>query len=677
MSSLSMSGYAYDAAQAQRYAGWIRTFKGNWGFARSSELEGDIFVGLKSNPQLVGVNLLPDDPIEFELKTGPDGKNEAISVNITRGDSGSGQRYAGVVRSFKDVWGFITSSAVDGDLFVGLKSNPHLQTLVPDDEVTFEIKLNDGGKQEAVGVDLVRKPSDMQMITTGPAVRAQASHLIGQRSTGRIKSFKSSWGFVQSDIFTGDMFVHARSNPNLGRVFAGDPIQFEVGDDPQTPGNTQAVNATVAKDDLKNLVGETLHGWVKSFSGTWGFLNSSRFDGDLFVGAKVNKYLEAGPLMTGELVEFQVGRDEKSANGCHAVRIRKVDETGATVQSQALVPVHVSHTSSAQGVVQQLLGRMGGSAASANLLLGQTCYGEVRSYRGEFGFATSSEFMGDIFVGARSNPHLTAQLKQGDQITFTVQQNGSKVEALNVQVGHAGRGGARDRSRTPAPSYSQSRSRDPAAYLGQTVTGWVKSFKGAWGFLNSNEFDGDVFVGKNSNSHLAQDLQAGDKVRFTILQNGPKLEAVSVQVIGHDAVPAASGHRPPAPPPVPGGFRGGDRDKKEAIATLVGALEALTGTSLAGAVGGAKSSRRPPPPAPRTNGGRDPTRMAGTTCVGTVRSYRGSWGFVTSDVFDGDCFVGQRNNPQLPRDLVLGDRVEFVLSVNSKGKAEAEQVRLM
>merc|ERR1712054_312409 len=107
---------------------------------------------------------------------------------------------------------------------------------------------------------------------------ADVGHLLGQELLGEIKSFKENWGFIVSDSFSGDLFVHLRSNKQLGAVSAGDLVQFEVEEDPQSAGGFHAVNATLQRRDPLDLVGQQVQGWVKSFRSGWGFLNSNRFE---------------------------------------------------------------------------------------------------------------------------------------------------------------------------------------------------------------------------------------------------------------------------------------------------------------------------------------------------------------------------------------------------------------
>merc|ERR1719433_589387 len=118
----------------QRLRGWVRSFRGTWGFLNCESFDGDLFVGLKGNPHLTGLD--NDDEVEFEVATGDRGKVEAVNVTViasapkptTAAAANGTERLRGWVRSFTGMWGFLNSDAFEGDLFVGLKSNPQIQT---------------------------------------------------------------------------------------------------------------------------------------------------------------------------------------------------------------------------------------------------------------------------------------------------------------------------------------------------------------------------------------------------------------------------------------------------------------------------------------------------------------------------------------------------------------------
>merc|ERR1719162_471193 len=79
-----------------------------------------------------------------------------------------------------------------------------------------------------------------------------------------------------------------------------------------------------------------------------------------------------------------------------------------------------------------------------------------------------------------------------------------------------------------------------AALVDQAATGVVRKFDGNWGFITSEMFHGDLFVGLNGNKHLTMPLQMGDQVEFLVQKSyGGKSggEAAEIQVLGHGATP--------------------------------------------------------------------------------------------------------------------------------------------
>ena len=66
----------------------------------------------------------------------------------------AGQRLKGQARRFRDTWGFLTSEAFQGDLFVGLNGNPHLASLSPHDQAGLYVKANKNSNAEATSVTI-------------------------------------------------------------------------------------------------------------------------------------------------------------------------------------------------------------------------------------------------------------------------------------------------------------------------------------------------------------------------------------------------------------------------------------------------------------------------------------------------------------------------------------------
>lgn len=619
-----------DAAslQGQRITGWVRNFKETWGFLNSDSFDGDLFVGLRGNPHLS--RLAQGDQVEFEVQVDPSGKAQAVSVITTiQGVNSTGAvRYNGWVRSFRGDWGFINSDAIPGDIFVGLKSNRSIAMLREGDQVSFETKT-EGSKTEAINVMLARHtvptsatfsgslpPPVPALVSPGPAERAKVGHLAGHELAGRIKNFKDNWGFVVSDSFDGDLFIHSKNNPQLGRVGPGDPIKFEVMEDAQSAGNFCAGNALLLKEELANLVGQHIRGFVKSFRGGWGFINSARFEGDLFVGLKTNRHLEMTPLLQqGENVEFEVVADQKA--GYQAINVKRLEATtmimptAMQMPSMAMLsspmPAHVSVQRPGMGLHR--------AVKRPEELLGQRAHGTVRSFRGDWGFVVSDSFEGDLFLHQGSNPGVV--LTTGTSIMFDISLgSGGKAHATAVQVAPPG----------------------PDGLVGRRCRGQVRSFKDTWGFVVSAEFYGDLFFGSRSNPELVtRTPREGDQVEFTVAvqqsANSPKPQYEAVQVMF-----------------VKNGAQGMSQSGRD-------------------------HSRTPRPTAGRFG---DAQNFVGQRLEGWIRSFKGEWGFVNSAAFTGDIFVGAKNNPSLAQAQVEpNQKVSFEVAQGSNGKFEARDVELI
>eukprot|EP00927_Polykrikos_kofoidii_P061640 TRINITY_DN56474_c0_g1_i2.p1 TRINITY_DN56474_c0_g1~~TRINITY_DN56474_c0_g1_i2.p1 ORF type:complete len:476 (-),score=79.87 TRINITY_DN56474_c0_g1_i2:40-1410(-) len=436
------------------------------------------------------------------------------------------ERLSGSVRSFRGTWGFVTSEQWDGDLFVGLNANRHLVAgLRQGDLVDFEVGTNANGKPEAVNVEVTHSADVAEAFSAeptaqkkpqGPIERAAVAHLVGVTMEGKIKSFRETWGFLVSDGFTGDLFIHRKSNPNLGDVVGvDDRLSFTIAEDAQKAGEFHAVDATPIKVPVTELLGQVMRGTVRKFQSGWGFLTSGRYEGDLFVGVRSNHHLEQFGLTPGETVEFEVGKDEKAMNGVQAIKVKRIQVGNSA---------------------------MAGAQSFPGTLLSPICMGWVKSFKESWGFVNSPNYPGDIFIGCKENPHLQwEQPAVGDQVQFAVvMQTSGKLQAVNVQIVSrcavipASGGQARSRSpqgrvQQPKQSHAGPPSRDPASMVGLTVPGWVKSFKAGWGFVQSDAYNGDIFFGMKDNPHLIQEPSVNDQVHFKIhMGDNGKLKALDL-----------------------------------------------------------------------------------------------------------------------------------------------------
>ncbi|CAJ1448654.1 unnamed protein product [Effrenium voratum] len=217
--------------------------------------------------------------------------------------------------------GFVKSHLFDGEL--GFKTeNVMLECqnyeFKEDENVEFDVQADERGRPQATALKPIvgRKPSDC----------------LGQRHRGYVRRFADRWGFLNAAAFDGDLFVH---RDNLLLV----PDQIQDGQPPLRTG--QAVEFDVALDDRGRTVakqittsallrpcdwiGRRLQGVIRSFQGAWGFVNSDKFAGDLFVhrDALLQQFQDA-ELTAGTVVEFDVERDHHKKSGKNRLVARQV-----------------------------------------------------------------------------------------------------------------------------------------------------------------------------------------------------------------------------------------------------------------------------------------------------------------------------------------------------------------
>jgi len=367
--------------------------------------------------------------------------------------------------------------------------------------------------------------------------------LLGCRIEGVIRSFKDDWGFIISSAFEGDLFVHKGSNPNLANFQAGDQVSFEIAQ--QNSGKCHAINVLPAtglnpgvaggagmiarSTSLSTLEGQRIQGQVRSFDGNWGFATSGIFPGDIFIGSRSNPHL--GPLSQGDTIEFTVARNSsgKSQTGYEALQVQVVG-AGAGVAMMGNV------MGNAMGNV---IGNAMGNAAMGNATMGNAAMGNTAMGSAAMGNAV----MGNIAMGNTSMGNTAlGNVFAGNAATLMGNAAAMLGTGPAAMMGTVAAGVARSRSpRGGMGRVVTDPSRQPSAMTGAALTGVIRSFRGDWGFVNSESFDGDLFVGLRSNPHLAGELNVGDQVMFAVSVGGAgKAEAVDVQVLVSNAGLAAA-----------------------------------------------------------------------------------------------------------------------------------------
>jgi len=233
------------------------------------------------------------------------------------------ERLQGVITKFvaSSNMGFLKSHLFEGE--IGFKMENIMLELQDYDfkegeAVEFDVQADDRGRPHAIALKPVvgRKPNDC----------------IGQRHRGYVRRFADRWGFLNAAAFDGDLFVH-RDNLLLppDAMIDGQPplraqqaVEFEVAVDDR--GRTVARQITTSSLlRPEDWIGRRLQGVIRSFQGAWGFINSDRFAGDLFVHRdSLMPQFQGVDLANGTVVEFDVERDRRKKGGKNRLVARQV-----------------------------------------------------------------------------------------------------------------------------------------------------------------------------------------------------------------------------------------------------------------------------------------------------------------------------------------------------------------
>lgn len=233
------------------------------------------------------------------------------------------ERLQGTITKFvpSSSWGFLKSHLFEGELGFKMESiMPELQSyeFKEGEAVEFDVQADERGRPHAVALK--------------PIVGRKANDCIGQRHRGYVRRFADRWGFLNAAAFDGDLFVH-RDNLLLppDAMIDGQPplrsqqaVEFDVACDDR--GRTVAKQITTcALLRPADWIGRRLQGVIRSFQGAWGFINSDRFAGDLFVhrDSLLGQY-QGVDLANGSMVEFDVERDNHKKGGKNRLVARQV-----------------------------------------------------------------------------------------------------------------------------------------------------------------------------------------------------------------------------------------------------------------------------------------------------------------------------------------------------------------
>eukprot|EP00927_Polykrikos_kofoidii_P048949 TRINITY_DN43109_c0_g1_i1.p1 TRINITY_DN43109_c0_g1~~TRINITY_DN43109_c0_g1_i1.p1 ORF type:complete len:600 (-),score=100.54 TRINITY_DN43109_c0_g1_i1:97-1827(-) len=101
----------------KRQSGTLVMFRDGWGWIEAPLLGGQIFFGLRDNPQVTWTPTV-GEALDFDIAPGPKDRHKAVNVCA----SIAGQRVQAPVKSMRDGWGFAAYEEVSGGVLLGKKN---------------------------------------------------------------------------------------------------------------------------------------------------------------------------------------------------------------------------------------------------------------------------------------------------------------------------------------------------------------------------------------------------------------------------------------------------------------------------------------------------------------------------------------------------------------------------
>eukprot|EP00747_Dinoflagellata_sp_TGD_P089024 gnl/TRDRNA2_/TRDRNA2_164195_c1_seq1.p1 gnl/TRDRNA2_/TRDRNA2_164195_c1~~gnl/TRDRNA2_/TRDRNA2_164195_c1_seq1.p1 ORF type:complete len:513 (+),score=96.15 gnl/TRDRNA2_/TRDRNA2_164195_c1_seq1:180-1541(+) len=419
------------STDAERVQGTVKSFKDQWGWIESSQMDSDVFAHVED--VVVGV-LQKGAAVTFEVGTDEkSGKPRALHIEVHNNQLGSsrmsGNRLSGSVKQFKDPWGWISSSSVEGDVFAHNEDCVN-GVLYANARVTFELGVDSkSGRNRAKRIQ----------VQGGHA----GGHGGGQRIGGHmgvIAQWKDKWGWISSPEFRdGDIFAHAEDL--LTPVALGMQVTFRVSLDPKGRRRASDISAAASDPGMGRgaagvgmggrgalmasapaagrggaatpamFTGRQMTGQVTSWKDKWGWVSCPYFEGDIF--AHVEDIRDGFTPTVGARVQFVVGTDQKTGRA----RALEITAHGGTKRKSDEMAAKDSERDAAfQGME------------------GTTAEGEIVQWKESWGWMRCSGVSTDIF--AHKEDVVTGEeLAVGQMCSFTISKDTKKPErfrAVNI-----------------------------------------------------------------------------------------------------------------------------------------------------------------------------------------------------------------------------------------------------
>lgn len=397
----------------QQYMGTVVHFRPEkgWGLLECPSLDDPkLFFGVKDNPMLTGRTLVQGDEIQFDLGANEEGRPRAEHAELALRtlEQLVGCRVRGVIKTFRDGWGFAHSDRFEGDVLLGRATMGQAGLnfgVSQGDVIEFEVAAGTGGQRfQAVAPQLISQAAPRM-----PSRQLQQVPLIMQmRGPPPVRGHDRS-----------------RTPPPMGRT----PLAVRQFGMP-APG-------------ISARPGQRMSGVIASFKDDWGLLEASSLPERLFFGLRDNPQLSMSDVAEGQPVTFEVGTNPKNGRP-RAMNMSAASTPGsrggsprggppAWATSGGGPPAYATRPPQAPGRISP--GSWGGGVVAAGVA-GERVQGVVKSFKDGWGFASSDACGGDVLLGRNTlqKEGLSQLLAPGDILEFELRSGANgKWQAEGVR----------------------------------------------------------------------------------------------------------------------------------------------------------------------------------------------------------------------------------------------------
>jgi len=163
-----------------------------------------------------------------------------------------GQQLNGIVSSWKDQWGWISSPLMVGDVFAHSEDLDSGKQLSVGEHVVFTVGYDAKGRVRAKQIHGGNMPGKKRKKGGDDSERKGFEGHEGEVLEGEVASWKSPWGWIKCQEYQGDLFAHKEDIATGEDLAVGQPVTFTVGRDEKS-GRWRAVEITALGPSPKQM----------------------------------------------------------------------------------------------------------------------------------------------------------------------------------------------------------------------------------------------------------------------------------------------------------------------------------------------------------------------------------------------------------------------------------------